>query len=133
MAWMKVDLNHNGTKGQNWIGIPGILYDEDDQVIDTALKLGAYFDYLGLTSASSTFTWWNPCTQTMEALGRLFGTWMGTNFKIYPGQGIEITVGADGVLPIKFGQGYKKHLICTETVAKYCEWSGQEDFDSLEE
>ena len=134
MPWMKVDLHKipDGS-GINQIGIPGILYDEDNAVIDTADKLAHLYmyDYLGLPVEN--IKWYNPCTQATESYSLMPWGWSGDNFNIYPGQAIEIVVSNDCTLPLKFGQGYKKHLICTtDSTDYYCEWFGQEEFDPLE-
>lgn len=131
---MIVDLNRFSGIGANELGIPGILYNQNNQVIDNAIAMAAYLDYLGTFAAGTVLGWYNPCTQNTTSYTKIayYPFWSGGNFSIYPGMALRITVPADVTIPLKFGQGYKKHLICTETAAKYCEWSGQEEFDYLE-
>jgi len=130
MPWMKVDL----VDGSTWVAIPGILYDHNNQVIDSVSDFAAYIDAIGLTEIQ-TFAWFNPCTQESESYARypFPPYWQGTDFAIYPGQGIEIQASPACTLPLRFGQGYVRHLVCTaDTTDYYCEWLGQEEFDKLE-
>ena len=128
MPWMRIELRASA----NAIGIPGILYDHNNAVIDTASDLGAYVEYLSLPFG--TFSWWNSCTAAYESYSYIApGFWVGANFNIFPGMGIEVQPLSACTLPLKFGQGYTKHLICNDGSDDfYCEWLGQEEFDQLE-
>lgn len=130
--WMKVDLKTGDTNEKNWVAIPGILYNSNNAVIDTASDLAPYLE--AICADVSALVWWDPCDQATKSYSKLSpGRWGGDDFNIYPGQGIEIDIDADCTIHLIFGQGYKKHTICNDgTNDIYCEWSGQEGFDALE-
>lgn len=132
MGWMKIDLKTGAINKKNWCAIPGILYDTNNAVIDTASDFGPYLE--AISANVSAISWWHPCLQASQSFSKLGpGNWRGTNFNIYPGQGVDITVSADCTIYLLFGQGYKKHIICNDGVNDiYCEWLGQEEFDPLE-
>ena len=112
MGWMRFDF----VNGLNCLGLPGILYDHNNQIINTVSDLALYTDYLSLPIKS--FNWWNSCTQTVKSYSQLFGGWVGDNFNIYPGQGLKIRTTSECVLFLIFEQKYIKSLVCGN---KYCE------------
>lgn len=116
VSWMKVDLNYHEISGINWVGIPGILYDHNNQVIDSSKDLGAYTVFLGLDI--NNFAMWNSCTQTIQSLSWTGTRWVGTDFEIYPGMGLRIVINSDCTLPLNFSCESLNHSICDDL---YCE------------